>query len=398
MNIKRLLTLFLLPLILFGFSTIFLLKPTSAINAWDNLKVSSKTTSSSQPEIASDGSGTAIVWNDAREGNEEVYFSRVNNAGNKVLKETRLTNTAGNSITPVIVWDGQNYGVFWSEGSTDIYFIKVSPNGKKLSESRHLVAGSGYSVHISAVWNGSEYGVTWWDVRDNTGCPIGGNPRGRAYFMRVTVDGDKVSDEVPVPTELSSALTGAYKPLIAWTGTNYGIFWTDQRESGTCSGNQHNIYYAELDQNGNKVLDDIKLIRPSSTGNIHVQSVTWDGTNFGIAYGHGTLYFAKMSPSGETLVSDVVITGIGFSNYPMITWDGSNYAVVWSTNRDGNDEIYFGKLDTSGNKVGDDVRITNNSAPSSFNSNIIFSNSKYKVSWLDQRDDTVDEVYYSQGF
>jgi len=334
------------------------------------------------------------VWNDAREGNEEVYFSRVNNAGNKVLNETRLTNTGGNSITPAIVWDGQNYGVFWSEGSTDIYFIKVSPNGKKLSESKHLVAGSGYSVHISAVWNGSEYGVTWWDVRDNTGCPIGGNPRGRAYFMRVTMDGNKIGDEVPVPTELSSALTGAYRPLIVWTGTNYGIFWTDQRESGTCSGNQHNIYYAELDQNGNKILGDIKLTQQGLTG---IQSVTWDGENFGIVYGVGSpLYFAKMTQNGDTIISDIVVTNTGYSNLPKITWDGSNYAVIWSTNRDGNDEIYFALLDTLGNKVGSDVRITNDPAASSFPSNLLFSNSKYRLSWLDQRDGSIDEVYFTQ--
>lgn len=395
MNINRLLIL-LLPLLLITYSLLFFPGQLLAENEWENLRVTEKTVNSAQPEITSTSRGTAAVWNDTREGNDEIYFAHINKDGDRVKRERRITKTESNSITPVILWNGRDYGVFWSEGSNDIYFAKLKHNGKKVLE-KHLVGGSGYSVHLSAVWNGSEYGVVWWDARDNTGCPIGGNPRGRAYFMRVSSNGDKIGEEVPVPTELSSAVTGAYRPLIVWTGNDYGIFWTDQRESGTCSGNLHNIYYAKLDQNGNKILGDIKLIRSSSSGNIHVQSVAWNGSNFGLAYGHGTLYFAKMSPSGDTLVSDVVITDQGFSNYPKLAWDGLNYAVAWSSNKAGNDEIYFAKLDTSGNKVGDETRITNDSAPSSFLSNLIFDDDLYKVAWLDQRDDTVDEVYFAQG-
>ena len=56
-----------------------------------------------------------VVWGDDRDGNREIYFTRIDGAGNKIGGDTRLTNDTGNSDIPSLVWNGAGYAVAWND-------------------------------------------------------------------------------------------------------------------------------------------------------------------------------------------------------------------------------------------------------------------------------------------
>jgi hypothetical protein len=77
-----------------------------------------------------------------------------------------------------------------------------------------------------------------------------------------------------------------------------------------------------------------------------------------------------------------------------LVWTGSEYGVSWFDERDGNYEIYFARLDALGNKIGSDVRVTNDPLESSGPS-LVWTGSEYGVSWHDFRDGNY-EIYFAR--
>jgi len=97
----------------------------------------------------------------------------------------------------------------------------------------------------------------------------------------------------------------------------------------------------------------------------------------------------------DKIGSDVRITNdASSSDYPSLVWTGSEYGVIWRDYRDGNYEIYFARISASGTKICADVRITNGGnnwqGPS-----LVWTGSEYGVSWDDGRNGT-DEIYFAR--
>ena len=349
--------------------------------------VSSDSSLPSNPQIAPGKIGYGIAWTDDREADSELYFALMNNGGERIGSELKLTDNGVHDLTPVIVWNGEEYGIFWSHDKSQIYFMRVSAQGKKLTgEIPVVTTTAGYAIHVSAVWNGEEYGVTWWDARNSPGCDPSGT-RGRAFFVRASSVGEKIGNEIPASDVFSNTWQD-YKPLIDWDGQNYGIFWNDSRESGTCYGNDQNIYYSKINEDGEKVLGDIKL-QKADTGYSQLESVVWDGENHAVTY-RGSVtraYLAQMSSTGGTLYSDISVNTEGFGGGTQISLIEGNYFIAWSDGRDRTDdtfyntEIYYTKFDKTGNKLLPETRLTYQEDPSNENSPVVTLNGKVGLTW-----------------
>ena len=394
MNIKKRWKLVFTILVL-----LFLTTPVFALSSWNNTRISSKDAVASYPQLSSGNHSYGVVWVDDRNSNSDLYFSQINRAGKKAGKETRVTNNSVHDLTPALVWNGTDYGVFWSYSQSQIYFTRISENGDKLiGDILTVTDTAGYAIHISAVWNGEEYGVVWWDARNAPPCTPSGT-RGRAFFVRVNKDGQKIGNEIPVSDAFSNPWQD-YKPLLVWDGENYAVFWSDSRENGECAGGAGDIFMSKVNKDGEKILGDIKLQNSSTNSNL--SSVVWDGSNYALAYNVGTSMFAKIDTAGNTLISDIPINTDGFSGSPKIAWDGSNYIVSWFSNRDRtpdefyNNEIYYSKLDTNGIKVIPETRITFQKDPSMDNTQIVFLKENTSIAWLDYRDGS-PQIYFSKN-
>ncbi len=148
--------------------------------------------------------------------------------------QVRLTTAAGQSFDASIAWTGSEYGVAWMDfrdGNFEIYFTRVSARGEEIGDDVRLTNAPDDSSWPSLVWNGGEYGVAWSDRR-------GG--RYETYFARISAEGAIIGSEFRV----SAAPPGTddFNPSAVWTGSEYGIAWDSTRDPGDTE-----VYFARLD-------------------------------------------------------------------------------------------------------------------------------------------------------
>jgi hypothetical protein len=132
-------------------------------------RVTNDAADSAWPDLAWNGTDWAVVWHDLRDGNSEVYLTRLSAAGQKISADLRLTNAAGFSGYPSIDWNGFQYGVSWQDdraGTPAIYFAQVSQTGIKNGPDLKVSSGTGSSSFTTALWNGSTFAFAWRDDRD----------------------------------------------------------------------------------------------------------------------------------------------------------------------------------------------------------------------------------------
>ena len=141
------------------------------------------------PVIAA-GDGTfGIAWSDRRDGPEaEIYFCRISAGGGRLGGDVRVTNAAGWSVDPTIAWSGAEWGIAWDDtrtGNEEIWFARMDTASTKLGSELQVSNAAGHSHFPSIVWAGGKFGVAWSDDRDGTNDEI--------YFASIgcdCVDGD----------------------------------------------------------------------------------------------------------------------------------------------------------------------------------------------------------------
>jgi len=98
--------------------------------------------------------------------------------------------------------------------------------------------------------------------------------------------------------------------------------------------------------------------------------ILWTGSVFATAWEDRRdqdyeIYFNRLDPSGNKLSSDLRVTDAGgFSILPDLVWDGSEFVVAWSDKRegDGNGFVFAQRIDADGKLVGKNVSLTPNGA------------------------------------
>ena len=129
-----------------------------------------------------------------------------------------------------------------------------------------------------------------------------------------------------------------------WTGSQYGVAWSDHRHGDS------EIYFARIDADGNKIGTGVRVTNAADDS--RSSSLVWTGREFGVSFadhrdGAWEIYFARLDASGDKLDEDVRLTHVqSNSDGPGLTWTGSEYGVFWQDSRNaGGAEIYFVRLD-----------------------------------------------------
>ncbi|MBI4723234.1 MAG: hypothetical protein HY769_09640 [Candidatus Stahlbacteria bacterium] len=126
------------------------------------------------PSIAVRNSIVQVVWHDSRNaGNYEIYYKRSVDDGVNWGPDTRLTNASADSYYPSIaVWDSVVHLV-WNDardGNDEIYYLWSVDNGLLWYPDRRLTNATGISQYNSvACWDcsyGYDVHVVWTDLRD----------------------------------------------------------------------------------------------------------------------------------------------------------------------------------------------------------------------------------------
>jgi hypothetical protein len=334
--------------------------------AGDEMLVTGHPSTSIQPALAWNGDGYGLVWSDARDGNLEIYFSRLDRFGEVEIGEQRVTNATADSFDPSFVWTGGDYAVTWCDdrnGPPDAYFTRLDASGAMLGGEE--VLGSCYSNgNSSLAWSGTEYGIVWVDAgseirfarRDAAGAAIGGD------------------------VMLSDGSGTARMPFVVWTGSEYGVVWHDRDGS-----NQTQIFFTRVDATGSEAGSEVAVT--STAAPSRRPTLVWNGAGYGVAYTEGTggtrlIVLTRLGATGSPAGSPVTVTNgqTASSVRPRVAWTGGEYGVVWQDLRDGNGEIYLARVDASGVEIGSEMRLTDSPADSEARA-LVWTGVEYGIAW-----------------
>jgi hypothetical protein len=332
--------------------------------------------------LAWTGTEFGLVWEDNRDGNFEIYFSRLTAAGDTIGPSLRVTANAAFSYKPVIAWTGSQYGIAWEDyrwGNYEIYFARVSAAGVKLGEVR-LTTDTSYSYAPALAWaaNKSEFGVAWNDYR------VGNY---ELYFTRVSAAGVKLIADARLTTDAASSTAAS----LVYSGSEYAVAWDDNRD-----GNDE-VYFARVSAAGAKVGSDQRVSLGLDYSS--APSLAWTGGACAAAWsdhrdGNAEIYFARLSAAGALLGGEQRLTANGSASLvPALAAAADEYGTAWQDNRDGNDEIYFGRIGAGGNRVGPDLRLSF-AANSSKDPALAWTGSAFGAAWEDYRDGAAYRLYF----
>ena len=327
----------------------------------DGVVVCAASNPQSDPKIAPDGAGGAIVvWHDSRDVLHGLYAQRVNGDGSALWTTDGVTLSlpSGTAVSePRIAPDGSGGAVVaWTRSGTgwDIYAQRVYSDGTlawlPADVGVSLSTTSSGQLRPQIVSDGAGGGiVAWEDYRSGSEYDI--------YAQRVYSDGTVAWTTDGV--SLSVAANNQEDLQIVSDGAEGAIVvWKDERDSGTTLADIYvqrvysdgntlwatdgvSLHVADYNQKYPKIASDgsggaIVTWQDYNTSDLHAQRVYSDGT---MAW-----------PAGGVSVC----TASNAQFFPDIAPDGSGGAVLaWQDSRVGSDgtDIYAQRIDGKGNTL-----------------------------------------------
>lgn len=343
-----------------------------------DLLVSSTPRVSSRSSLAWSGSEYGVAWGDERDGDNSFYLARISASGERVGSDVRIDDPGGYPYNHTIVWAVSVYGVAWTDSRDDeaqVYFARFTGGGARVGPNVRMTDGPEDASSPLLAWSGSEYGLAWMDYRD-------GDPA--IYFARISIEGVKVGSDVRISTDEFSS-----DASLAWSGSEFGAVWAATREN--------QLRFALIPADGTGARSETVI--SSIYDEFYSTSITWTGSEFGVAWESGTLlgcgaYLTRISANGEKIGSDTVI-GDQHEN-PSIAWTGSEFGVALSPFRS-RSVILFSRISPDGSEIESHVSVADAPYPhwGIRPPSIVWTGSEFGVGfgWND-RDEGTAEMYF----
>lgn len=143
------------------------------------VRVSDEGNESLLPSLVWTGSEFAVAWQSRKDEKDGIYFTRISSVGKRIGSHIKISNEAKRTRRPSLVWTGSEFAVVWEEkkhGNWEIYIAKVSSTGARTGGSIRVTNTATDSETPSLVWTGYEFGVAWEEeMNDNV----------EIYFARI---------------------------------------------------------------------------------------------------------------------------------------------------------------------------------------------------------------------
>lgn len=181
----------------------------------DSIRLTNNTGLSGFPSIALSGSVVHVVWHDNRDGNNEIYYKRSTDGGLSWQADTRLTNNSAISQYPAVSVSGSTVHVVWQDnrdGNEEIYYKRSTDGGSTWQADVRLTNNTLFSRFPCVAVSGLVVHTLWQDFRDGNW---------RAYYKRSTDGGTNWEADLPLTD--NSANSPTYQPVVQqciWYGGN----------------------------------------------------------------------------------------------------------------------------------------------------------------------------------
>ncbi|QSQ27043.1 hypothetical protein JY651_19925 [Pyxidicoccus parkwayensis] len=276
------------------------------------------------PSVASNGTDYLVVWEDSRNGNTDIFGARVSSSG-AVLDASGLavSTDARTQLVPAVASNGTDYLVVWqdarNETAGDIFGARVTSAGAVMETSGFAISTAARAQGTPAVAsNGTDYLVVWQDARSETS--------GDIYGARVTSAGTVVDGS---GLAISTYAAGQTYPSVAFNGTDFYVAWKDARSS-------RDIYGTRVTTAG-EVLDGSGVVLSTAANGQWTPEVASNGTGYLVVWvghrpsdGSAAIFGVRVSAAGDVLdVSGLEISPPGLALYPSVASNGTDYLVVW---------------------------------------------------------------------
>jgi hypothetical protein len=190
--------------------------------------------------------GGAIAWVARENGDPEVHVTRIDKRG-KRTNDIQLTTTKGDANDVTITWAGGGWIVAWvdgRDGNGEIYATKVSTELARISREERITTAPGDAGDLVALGRGDAVWLAWADSRES---PKDGIADVFVSAVRAR-DAKRAFDEQRVLSTASHSRTphlagGPAGVSIAWieeapygaetpASSGYGAFWTKLDDAG----------------------------------------------------------------------------------------------------------------------------------------------------------------------
>jgi hypothetical protein len=297
---------------------------------WEaDIRLTNNTAVSELPSIAVLGSNVYVVWNDFRDGNNEIYFKSSLDAGVNWEEDTRLTSNSAPSDYPSVSVSGSVVNVVWRDGrdgNWEIYYKSSTDEGLTWGSDIRLTDNSSDSFNPSVSAAGSIVHVVWYDFRD------GG---GEIYYKRSSDAGISWGTDTRLTNNSGSSLA----PSISVSDSDVHVVWQDNSD-----GNEEIYYIRSTDEgmNWGQVTSITNNLAGSYLPSVVVSGlvvhVVWADEQFG----NREIFYKRSTDAGTNWEQDIRLTNASEESWlPSISVSDSILHVVWRDERDGNNEIYY---------------------------------------------------------
>jgi hypothetical protein len=305
--------------------------------------------------LAWSGTSYAAIYGGTSQG-FDVYETMLSSAGDPIDPgERRLTTINADSSGGPVVWIGDRYGVAWQDrrdGDYEIYFSLLTEAGNKAIADTRVSVANGFSINVALAYDGQQFVLTWQDARLG---PFD------LYAQRISIDGELLGDNV----QLTSSGPGNESPAIAAGLGSVGIVWSGGGEvSQYLEFQAFDSSLAPLTEPVAVTSGQTEAVYPTIAwneghdGKPGTYVIAW----FDRTADPKAIYGAVLTEAGEVVVPPRALSSPGGfrSRYPTLRPLGDRVLVVYSDDRDQNDgyELYARMVSDALEPIGAEQRLT----------------------------------------
>ncbi|MCA9634313.1 MAG: putative metal-binding motif-containing protein, partial [Myxococcales bacterium] len=280
------------------------------------------------------GAVYATVWEDRRDADYEIYFNRFDPGGNKLGPDVRVSDAAGFSLNPALIWNGSQYIVMWQEERASVFALVgrvLDSEGKAVSEVNQFTLPTEIAESPRIAEGERRLGVAF-NMNQGIGQEIG--------FL--TIGADLAESSATRPSSLDA---DAVDPSLVWLGDRFVVAW-EKRD--VTPGDA--IWGALVDEDGNVLRPATPLTSGASFARSHAMIPL--GDRFLLVWaddhdGNYELYSKMLSNDLEELTGRERITFDGSDSVGPIASFGPNgdVGVLFDDRRSGAWQTYFTRLE-----------------------------------------------------
>jgi hypothetical protein len=202
--------------------------------------------------------GAAVAWLAREGGKAQVHVSRIDRAGRRT-KDVQLTTSSGDATEAAIAWAGGGWIVAWidtRDGNGEVYATKVDVDLNRMAREERITNAPGDASDVTLLGHGAAGGdvwLAWADPRES--------PRdGFADIFTARLSAISAKAVVPESRVLATA-AHSRSPALGWSDAGrVDIAWIEEApmSSGSDNSGAYGALIGSLDDHGHLASDVVK--------------------------------------------------------------------------------------------------------------------------------------------